>query len=177
MSTSFQDGGKLGIEIRMEQDAHYCTLVMKCLRKIQSGFWPQEYIDSIFQKFGRFPIDIYDAAFFIEIHTGIQSGQILTKEIDLGQEPDMDKRIEENKKKLSFLSSPFYFTIRCGNYDDDGTLGWKSPIKCGQTCDTKKTELIQPRFVPLEIGDTQAFTTFAHLGREGFSGLACQDQF
>ena len=168
---SFQDGGKLGIEIKMQKDSRYQKLVFEYWNKMKSGFWSREYLDSIFQKFERFQCDIYDAAFFADIHTGIQSGQILTALIDLEEEPSADKMIEENKTKLASLPSPFHSTIWCGTADCDGELGWRSSIKCGQIVgDIEKSELIQPRTVPLEIGDTEAWTTLAHLGREG--GLA-----
>lgn len=161
----------LGIQIRMKQDPDYQKLVLEGFNKMCSGFWPQDYMDSIFQKFERFKYDIYDAALFIEIHTAIQSGQILRAIIDLGKEPAADKMIEENKAAIKSLFPPFYGSVWCGTADCDGELGWKSNIKCAQLIKGVEIfKLIQPRTVPLEIGYTEAYTSWNHLGRE--AGLA-----
>lgn len=166
-----QKGAKQGIQIRLKEDPEYSKLVSEVLCKMCSGFWPQDYLDSVFQKFERFEYNLFDAAFFIEIDLGIRSGQILRTIIDLGKEPMADKMLEENLASFKSLPSPFYGSIWCGTADSDGDLGWKNDIKCVQLNKGEEVvKVVQPRKVPLEIGYTEAFTSWAHLGREG--GLA-----
>lgn len=149
--------------------AKFIYEVMNNLKK--EVYKPKLLIDSIFQRWERFDITELDAFFFSKIYTGIASGKIGLIEIEMNQEAKKNKMITENNDILDSLVYPFQSkfmpTNGCG-YNDDGFFKWDTDIKFGIQFHSEKgrmdkTILVPPSIVPLEIGYTEALTTYFHI--------------
>lgn len=149
----------------------------KCLaqyqRKMESGFFPYWYIDSILQSLGRYwRFDIYDAFCFAVIHTAIKSGDILTAQVDIGVEPFADKRHMVNNRLLQEACEPFWGKFWGDTKDSDGLFGWRRPVTFGQVLldGSIYEEVIEPMSIPFEVGYTDGSRSLLHLFTDG--GLA-----
>lgn len=170
------------------RDDHWAPLLFKTAKQLrEKSYYATWYVDILFQKFGRFPADIYDAYCFLQVHSMIQCGDLMSVYVDVGKEPEADKNIEYNDGVLKNLSYPFSGTFYGGLGDQDGRLSWLGDIKVNRTNHTtdltdeeveqcnKQCSHVQvvdfnghaDQSAPLEVGYTQAWTTLLHLKRSG----------
>lgn len=140
-------------------------ILTDCLDKLNAGFFSQAYVDRIFQKWERFPTDLYDAYIFANVHTWLNTGAILSALIDVGEEPSSDSDVEGMNKKLGLLTHPFQAEFWGGPQDADGQLIVAHPIEFQQHLadGSSKTQLIGGVF-PLEVGTIEPGKTMIYLG-------------
>lgn len=169
------------------EDPVWAKVLTETVGKFNSHFWPQDYIDIIFQKGWGRP-DIYDAYHFACIHAAIMDGRIAVFQIPVDCVPFGDKEIDENgifknDLVLQELKEPFGGKFWGGNYDNDGYIGWTKPINALLCIREMAGFVIVPPFgekndsgqfvkccpCPLEVGTTNAGTTHFHL-RYVFAG-------
>jgi hypothetical protein len=117
--------------------------------------------------------DLYDAYAFGVIHSGALSGSILSATIELKSEPCRDTETEENNRILQRLPPPFHALFEGGpGGPSDGWLSWDTAVRFGNVLSdgSTKKQMIPPTRLPLEVGYTEAGTTYGHLSTE--RGLA-----
>ena len=156
----------------MIEDPEFAKIIYDVMKKLKKQLYkPKILVDSIFQRWERFEVTELEAFFFLKIYIGIVSGKIGVVQIEMNQEPKKNNMIIENNNILSSLTYPFYSEFYPTNgrgYNDDGFFKWNTNIKFGIQFHSDKgrvdkTILISPNIVPLEIGYTEAITTYFHL--------------
>ncbi len=158
------------------QEARECLYEYQ--QKLHAGLFSQSHVDAILQKWNHSGYDIYDAYAFSRVHSQLCSGSIVSARVDISAMPRGDKEIEYHNSVLNKRESRLFFGEFWGGLaDSDGYLTWVKPLefevgKCILDDDTieRKSVLIKPRRVPLEVGTTEGSRTIVHLGFDG--GLA-----
>ena len=164
-----------GFHRRLAQEPQWGPVLVQYIEQILNGFYPQDFVDTVYQPaFDWYP-DIYTAYCFAHVNAWIGTGLVLTAKVEVGEEPLPDKELEGNNAILNELPWPFEaeFTGTTSSQDkDDGTFSWVEPIEFGQVLHTgvEKVAMMAPRGISLEVGTTHADTTLCHVLRDG--GLA-----
>jgi hypothetical protein len=113
------------------------------LRKLQSGYYAQSWVDIVFQKWGKFSkANLADAFAFAQIWSGLCRGAIAYTTLLIGSSPLSDQDIEGNNKiiheALSRLSGwrddsgtevrdicRWHGEFQGGSQDADGYIQWE----------------------------------------------------
>jgi hypothetical protein len=140
------------------------AVILDYLQRLQSGFFKQDYRDAIFQKWDRFPVDIYDAYAFSAVHASIGRGEIVMAKIHVGACPCSDDEIEKMNKLLSNLPKPFsaeFWGLTC---DSDGKVIASESFGMDViTCENQRVVATSDGVFPLEVGTTSAAKTMTYL--------------
>ena len=174
MSTHKQATKKI-VDDLLENDAEWRDCLYDYLRKLKSGYFHKETVDSLLQKFERFPYDIYDAYCYAKLHHLLLTEKIASALVYKGATPRGDKEIEYHNFILAKREDSHFFGEFWGGLaDDDGYFSWDVPlnfeVKKGSLTDDKierKSVIIEPRRLPLEVGYTAGSTTILHLFSSG----------
>lgn len=154
MGQTIYDQAAFRVTTEEMRNPEQASVIAMYFRQLHDGEYPPSYRDVIFQKFGRFPIDIFDARSFAGVHASIRTGRVAIFQIPVGIEPCADKRIEEMNKRLSGIPEPFNAEFWGGTADYDGTLKWDRPVNAllnnGQ--DELGYVIMRPSHVGLEVG-------------------------
>jgi len=165
------------------ENPDWAKLLTVTIERLNHGFWSQNYVDIIFQKWRDRP-DIYDAYGFLQVHCAIRGGRIAIFQAPMSCTPFGDKETDkdgnsQNDLALQLLESPFRGEFWGGLSDSDGYFQWEKPInvlRCESEENTIGFNIVPPLGygVPLEVGTTAAEITFAHLGSpiSGNGGLS-----
>jgi len=148
------------------EDPEWARTWARYLVALQSGSFPQWYVDMILQRGERSDYTLYDAYAFSQVHTLIHTGWAAWVELHIGREPHCDADADGNNRALSFApASQFRASFQGGAGPSDGWLEWRRPIQMQieSRLDITRQVTIQPRRVPLEVGFTEASTTLDHL--------------
>jgi hypothetical protein len=156
------------MEARMNTSPGYRKGAEDILRKLQSGGVPQ--VDFFFQG-DRHEPDIYEAAFVLELLVAGETGGLAGALIPVGSTPSADAEYLTNGRKLEALPPPFKATVwEPTTYEADGSLSWSEPVLFGTgilgLSDRQDITCLPRRGVSLEIGTTNASTTWWHLWQE-----------
>lgn len=164
-----------GFHRRLAQEPQWGPVLVQYIEQMQNGFYPQGFVNAVYQPaFDWYP-DIYTAYCFAHVNAWIGTGLVLTAKVEAGEEPLPDRDVEGNNAILNELPRPFEaeFTGPASNWDkDDGVFSWTEPVEFGQILytGTEKVSIVAPRRISLEVGTTQADTTLCHILQNG--GLA-----
>jgi hypothetical protein len=123
----------------------FCTEILEGLH---SDRWTPSYRAMVMQYHRKPRYDFGDAYVFGMIHGYLHLGELQLVESRVGAIPVADARIEENNRLLKGLSGPLQAEFTGGLADCDGRVTVKGS---------------KEDWVPLEVGDTDAATTFKHL--------------
>lgn len=157
-------------------DAEWAPLLGNYAKKIRDGFWPQDYLDFLVQKFDKFGgYDIYDAYAFIRFHLLVSTGKLVGFNLGVGNTPCSDVQVGEMNSRLGNLPFPFSAIFWGEKADSDGELVWSVPIYTDNTSvnpDFGSLRHVEIRSgkIPLEVGTTKGETSLLHILSEG--GLA-----
>lgn len=139
----------------------------------------EEFVDAIFQYDDQYHkyIDIYDAFYYATIKARVLQGEIAYFKLQIGFMPECDEEKEENQRNISkglmrysrFYPSRGQFKAvvnpeKGREARKDGTLEMVSPIIVKYK--GRFIKLLEKE-IPLEIGTTDAITTYLHLHEEG----------
>jgi len=155
---------------RCAVEADWVQIVSQVLRRLQTQYWTQEYVDSFMQKWDRFEYDIYDAYSFAQFHAAVNAGKIAHATIQLSGIPKSDHRKSANNKLLEGLRPPFVAQFTGGSVDDDGTFLWDHSIELVKSTSDNMMSVervvVPSGRVPLEVGYTTGSRTLLHLAQE-----------
>jgi hypothetical protein len=147
----------------IEQNPKWASVISDILIRLNKRFYPSDFVNAILQKYDRW--DMLDAYVFGIIWNHYRAGHILRLDIPIGKGPGRDKEIEGNNLILSRLpgmfKAEFIPQVGCGA-NDDGFLEWKQPVEFKRANDLQSITL-DPWHLPLEVGSTDAVTTFHHM--------------
>src|ERR1041384_1987989 len=114
----------------MAEDPKWRTLLTEVLHRLNTGFYPDDHVDSIMQYCWAHRYDLYDAYTFSRVHSEILMGRIATAQVNVGATPGGDKEVEYNNGVLAGSADDVFFvTFYGGLWDNDGTFAWKSPVQ------------------------------------------------
>lgn len=148
--------------------------MIEYVKRLESGFYKQEYVEALFQETTYYPYDIYSAYCFAHINAWIGAGKVLTAKVETRDEPYSDKMVEKNNEILSNLPYPFeaeFTGYKSSQERNDGTFQWSEKIQVGQIL-YKGEEIVKnlsPQMVPLEVGSTRADRTYTHILQGGLA--------
>jgi hypothetical protein len=166
MSTIIEQRNKDRVDELME-NPEWMSVLADCIKRMRSGFYKEEHIDLICQKWERFKnFDIYDAYPFIQVHIALCSAEILCARLYVGGGPAPDKDVERNNQLLhSALGHPFSGEFWGGTQGEDGYIEVHEPVEFDMK-NLQTGELVTRRFsgrFPLEAGYISAAKTQHYL--------------
>lgn len=166
------------IDRKCIDDSSFFVVYADCLRRLRDDFYPREIVDMFFQKWDRFPLDIYDAAAFAELWGMYVTGELAIAKLPIGSAPvaDSDKdgmnaRLGEVKfqiftsKDVVSLEGNVSAIFWGGKKDEDGRVDVESPIAFYWDDSMRGEggiEFYSGAF-PLEIGYTYAYKTLSQI--------------
>lgn len=159
--------GIWGMRQAIEEDPRWVSVISDCMQRLGSGFYPQDFVNAIFQSHSLHNrhVDMDDAFIFAKVWCFYIKGQIYRIDIPIGELPGKNKDIEGNNRILStlppYLQSKFIPETGMAA-DDDGYFKWKIPLDFLCEIDDE-VRTIPPRSIPLEVGSTNAVQTYYHL--------------
>lgn len=140
--------------------------ILRFYADVALGRHPQEFCDIVFQKPTRFGLTIYDSAACQRFLLWLMSGDLLCRNIYIGEVPWPDKEVARNRRCLARIASPFSTKLWCGLADFDGTLKWDGRVSFARVDpgnDKRTSRVACPCDIPLEVGYTEASRTIIHL--------------
>src|ERR1035441_2899488 len=140
------------------------------LAKLKAGYYDQEWVDVVLQKWDRFCYDIYDAAAFAKVWYALLDGEILHVKVGVGACPAPNDQTDENISRLAQLPAPFGTSMLFGLADQDGFLFWRKPIRLAKSKSAEIVDYIELPAgggAPIEVGYTQSSRTLMHLAEYG----------
>jgi hypothetical protein len=146
-------------------DASYQHIIRRYHEGLDAAFFNKDWVDVVYQHPDRDRCTLTDAAVFAALWTAIQLGNLLSLRIPLGRTPFSDEELLANNAALQALPPHFGATLWGRNFEQDGVLEWNVPIQMARSKVGEPlvpTE-VQPSKSPLEVGYTDAPTTFSHL--------------
>lgn len=169
---SYHDSMKGAIDRQMTDDPDWASVYYRTLKRLEQGFYDQEWVDVIFQKYEGFIINIYDAAFFSQSWILMGACELLYCKAQVGEPPGSDEDIAGNNNKLKNLPPPFRATFSPGKgaVIGDGQLNWNMDLEVGMERGGKHfgPVVIAPGQATLEVGFTRATTTWYILNHQHF---------
>lgn len=149
---------------------------------IRDGRWGHDYVDAI----GQGPNSTWSkeqVAMFAMTHNMVYGGEVATVIIGTTGQPHPDRMREENAETLARLPRPFTALVDMDQHmsEGDGRLRWDEPIRVslctgliereadGRTHPLTISYNIPPGSAVLEIGQSLASRTWAHLAVDGGS--------
>lgn len=170
MSTMYRQVVIEGVDELLKSEPEAGAFLIEAKTKINTGFFSQNYLDSIFQHW-KGVVDIYDAYMFAQIHAMIGTGALARVSIGVGEIPLGDKAKQENNKRLSHLHELFEAEFYGGSgYGADGYLRWSGDIRMELTPTNAPTSIIEVRAgeAQLEVGYQRVEKTYFQLMESRF---------
>ena len=140
-------------------DPEWAPMIMLTLERLNCGFYDQEYVDVVMQPhaMNQDSWDIYDAFAFMKCTPYFHKPHGVY-EFEIGVTPERDRFRKENQSALDQIAGPASATVAPQSHGvvtgDDGFFEFKeTPHWFDQSRST----------IPLEIGATNASTTYFHL--------------
>ena len=169
---NYHENMKRAIDRQMTDEPDWASIYYRTLKRLERGFYDQEWVDVIFQGQEGNVINIYDAAFFGQPWILMGRGELLYCKAQVGQPPGSDDDIEGNNNKLKNLPQPFRATFSPGKGPDigDGQLYWDEDIEIGMEKGGKHFGpiVIGRGQATLQVGMTEATTTWYILNHQRF---------
>lgn len=156
---------------RIQENPAWEVILLKTLRRMETGYWSDQYVNSIGQKHHK-GITLLDAWAFLEVHADLHTGKLALLYIPLGETPYPDRAVTQNQSCLDGLPLPFsaqFIPQSGGSADDDGVFKWSRPIRMIQhpLSPDRRACIAKPRTVPLEVGTTEFTKTLLHARTTG----------
>lgn len=162
----FENEAKQVVNKLVCEDREWRDVLYEALDNLDNNCYDPIITDVIFQKSQQSnPLDLVDAYCFINIWTSLCAGEIVLDVIHIGHTPFKDEFREENRQILSTLEHPLYASLN-PTHGKDGSLKWKESRLFQRTINKKgdtEKKMIEPSSVCLEVGSTNACTTFWHV--------------
>lgn len=158
----------------MCEDPQMAMIIYEIMNKVKKGdFKPKLVLDAIVQRWERYNLDELDIFYISKIYAGIITGKIGMIQIEMYRQPLKDSMIDENNNILSTLPDPFKakFSPLNGSGDsNDGFFKWDTSISFETQLHSNegrinKDLLVSEDNIPLEVGYTEAMTTYLHIVR------------
>jgi hypothetical protein len=151
----------------LNRHPEWAELAIHVRQKLKAGRYPQDYVDAICQC----ELTLEEVVGFIKVHHLIASGCVWTCMVRAGGQPHGDSAIEENNELLRDLPEPFEAVFEPevgGSAHSDGLFTIKEPVQMDKnlSMEVRATKLIEPCFMPLEVGQTTATRTWLHLAED-----------
>jgi hypothetical protein len=102
-------------------------------------------------------LTIYDAHAIARVITDIARRRILVYRIPLEGRASSNRQVNRNQEILDCLPSGFEASFDGRSADADGVFIWTAKLECGSS------SIAAPGAVPLEVGTTNAWTTWEHI--------------
>jgi hypothetical protein len=173
-STLWRRSLMIHVEELIKKEPTWIEVINEYHRKLLTGFFKQEYINSLGQK-GYGTHDFYDAYAFCQIHTALTEGEIFLAKIEVTEPPYADNELEANNQILSLLPKPFKAKFSPDISGPDGKLWWRKNITVAaiiigsEGAEKKIWKQLQPTLfpdgAPLEVGYTDIGKSFMQLSR------------
>lgn len=151
------------------EDPEEAAAAYTVLAKMRNGEYDQDFVDIVVQKM-RNDYDITDAFYFGKVLAGYMKGEIYTIAIEIEDVPSKDSQIEKNQEKLNKLPYPFkakFLPVQGAGMNSDGDLSWEENVELLNNFE--KQLKLGNSIIPLEVGFTDACTTYFHLYTYGDS--------
>jgi hypothetical protein len=136
-------------------------------KKVENKEIDQDFIEALCLQFEKVELlTIYDYHLMKYIYNQIQSGDLYYKVIDIGSSPERDSNVKGNNEILKNLPEQFEakFLPEAGaGARDDGYFRLKEGYKILFRLNDGTTKEIGYLNIPLEVGTTEAVTTFNHI--------------
>ena len=156
-------------------DRKSADMLMDVLVKMNAGYYPDDEIDPIVQKWDALNYyDFVDALCFTNIRVLICTGKIVKSVVHMKCTPNPNNCRDENDKAIKNAHPLFTGTFHGDPHENDGHFEWSESIDATQFIHNHSTGQLD-RFpvkvragsVRLEVGTTSAVKTLEHIRFHG----------
>jgi hypothetical protein len=165
------------MSVRLSAEPELAKTVAEVLKRLRSReFYEPAFVDAVFQKWERYPINFTDAYGFMLAYTNVLTGRWRIARVTVGAAPSADKLKDDNNAKLSGLNVQFGAEFLGGAGDHDGSFWWHDHlhlgglILVGEELKEGNSITIGPSRVALEVGYQAVGKTLTMMHRQrGFA--------
>lgn len=152
------------LEKKLAEDPELYSTVVGWKQALIDGTIPAEDA-AVFMQYHWRKIELVDAFLYAKFNDWVLDNKVVRAKIRVGETPVGDAETDENNRRLEKISKPFSARFWGGYADYDGEVSWEETIvlKGGG-----EYVAVPPGWAPLEVGYTDAATSYSHLFYTGF---------